>query len=91
MSKLRSDLILLLAAIIWGFAFVAQRIGMEFLGPFSFNGIRFTLGILVLLPFLFFRRQPAAKYDPAGKKIRIIGSLMAGLFLFGGVALQQLG
>ena len=52
-KSLRSDLVLLLAAIIWGFAFVAQRIGMDFVGPFTYNGVRFSLGTLVLLPFLF--------------------------------------
>ena len=52
-AKIRSDLILILAAIIWGFAFVAQRVGMEFVGPFTFNGVRFTLGTLVLVPFFF--------------------------------------
>lgn len=48
-STIRSDLLLLLAAIIWGFAFVAQRLGMEHIGPFLFNGIRFALGAMVLL------------------------------------------
>jgi len=48
-STIRSDLLLSLAAIIWGFAFVAQRLGMEHIGPFLFNGIRFGLGAGVLL------------------------------------------
>jgi drug/metabolite transporter (DMT)-like permease len=48
-STIRSDLLLLLAAIIWGFAFVAQRMGMEHIGPFLFNGIRFALGAGVLV------------------------------------------
>ena len=48
-STIRSDLLLLLAAIIWGFAFVAQRMGMEHIGPFLFNGIRFALGAATLL------------------------------------------
>jgi drug/metabolite transporter (DMT)-like permease len=54
-QKLRSDLILLFASIIWGFAFVAQRMGMEFVGPFTFTAVRFTLGFVVLLPFVYFR------------------------------------
>ncbi|RLD13381.1 hypothetical protein DRI50_07280 [candidate division KSB1 bacterium] len=45
---LQSDLLLLLTALIWGFAFVAQRLGMEHLGPFLFNAIRFALGALTL-------------------------------------------
>jgi drug/metabolite transporter (DMT)-like permease len=56
-SKLQSDLVLLLAAIIWGFAFVAQRMGMEFIGPFTYTAIRFSLGFLVLLPLLYFRQK----------------------------------
>ncbi len=48
-STIRSDLILLLAAVIWGFAFVAQRMGMEHIGPFMFNAIRFGLGAAVLM------------------------------------------
>jgi len=94
-GKLQSDLTLLLAAIIWGFAFVAQRVGMEFVGPFTYNGVRFSLGVAVLLPFLFFRsngNEPLIIYSHnADKRKIIIGSLMTGLFLFGGVALQQLG
>ena len=46
---LRSDLLLLIAAIIWGFAFVAQRMGMEDIGPFLFNAIRFAMGAGVLV------------------------------------------
>jgi drug/metabolite transporter (DMT)-like permease len=94
-TKLKSDFILLLAAIIWGFAFVAQRIGMDYVGPFTYNGVRFALGTLVLLPFLFInanKSEPLIKVShPADRRKVIIGSLMTGLFLFGGVALQQLG
>ena len=49
---LKSDLLFLLSAIIWGFAFVAQRMGMDHVGPFTFNGVRFLLGAMVLLPFI---------------------------------------
>jgi drug/metabolite transporter (DMT)-like permease len=48
-STVRPDLLLLLTAVIWGFAFVAQRMGMEHIGPFLFNGIRFGLGAGVML------------------------------------------
>ncbi len=91
MTKLRSDLILLLAAIIWGFAFVAQRIGMEYLGPFTFNGIRFTLGILVLLPFILSKKRKLFTSETVNRKIIWMGSVATGFILFGGVALQQLG
>jgi drug/metabolite transporter (DMT)-like permease len=54
-QALRADLLLLLTACIWGFAFVAQRTGMEYMGPFTFNGIRFLLGSFSLVPLVFFR------------------------------------
>ncbi len=50
MTKLRSNLILVTTALIWGFAFVAQSVGMEFVGPFTFNSVRSLLGAVVLLP-----------------------------------------
>lgn len=94
-NSLGSDLILLLAAVIWGFAFVAQRIGMDYVGPFTYNGVRFALGTIVLLPFLFVnasKTEPMIKVThPADRRKIIIGSFMTGLFLFGGAALQQLG
>ena len=43
-GALGSELLLLLTAAIWGFAFVAQRVGMEHVGPFAFNGLRYALG-----------------------------------------------
>jgi drug/metabolite transporter (DMT)-like permease len=54
---LRADILLLLTAGIWGFGFVAQRSGMEYVGPFAFNGVRFVLGGLSLFPLIFFRRK----------------------------------
>ena len=49
----RADALLLLTATIWGFAFVAQRVGMAYVGPFTFNGVRFALGSLSLVPLLY--------------------------------------
>ena len=48
---------LLVTAGIWGLAFVAQRVGMEYLEPFTFNGIRFLLGALSLLPLLWWQQH----------------------------------
>jgi drug/metabolite transporter (DMT)-like permease len=53
----RADILLLLTAGIWGFGFVAQSSGMDYLGPFTYNGIRFVLGSLSLLPLIFFRKS----------------------------------
>jgi drug/metabolite transporter (DMT)-like permease len=91
--KLRANLLLLVAAMIWGFAFVAQRVGMDYLGPYSFNGIRFALGALSLLPVLFFFRtnRSAAGRDDKGKKQSWQVGMLAGLILFIGASLQQIG
>ncbi len=79
-------------AIIWGFAFVAQRMGMEFVGPFTFNGVRFALGALSLAPILYFSKS-AKKSSPKQKsKISlIVGGSLAGVALFLGASLQQVG
>lgn len=92
-STLKSDLLLLLTAAIWGFAFVAQRVGMEHVGPFTFNGIRFALGSLSLVPLLFWRLNgkpsPLPSAEGFGPALR--GGCIAGLFLFTGASLQQVG
>jgi len=82
MPQWKADGLLLAAAAIWGFAFVAQRVGMEHLGPFTYNGLRFFLGALVLFPFLlvFGNKQTRAKPH-----------WLIGLFLFAGSAFQQVG
>lgn len=83
-------LMLWLTAAIWGFAFVAQRAGMEFIGPFTFNGIRFLLGSASLLPLLFWMKYK--RKAPAAKSVSIIkGGLLAGIVLFIGASLQQAG
>ena len=94
-AKVKADLVLLLAAAIWGFAFVAQRVGMDYVGPFTYNGVRFSLGILVLLPFFYARLRKGEKLiytnqHEVRRKV-LIGCLITGLLLFTGVALQQLG
>ena len=82
---------LLLAAVIWGFAFVAQREGMRFVGPFTFNAIRFALGSLALLPWLVAARPgPAAVRQTSPWRVRW-GIAAAGVVLFAAAALQQIG
>ncbi len=92
-SKLKSNLILLVAAAIWGLAFVAQRVGMEYLGPFTFNGMRFALGALSLVPLLlFYSRQGKGKEErgKGGKEVVVAGGIL-GLVIFTGASLQQIG
>ena len=91
-GTLRSELLLLLAAAIWGFAFVAQRAGMEHIGPFLFNGVRFALGCLSLLPLLLLRRRPPGR--PPGpvltRRAMLFGGI-TGTVLFCGASFQQIG
>ncbi len=87
-ANLRSDLLLLLTALIWGFAFVAQRVGMEYVGPYLFNGVRFALGALPLVPFVL---KNTSKPRWSNLLRAAPGSLLAGLFLFVGSSLQQVG
>ena len=90
MNQLQANLILLLTALIWGFGFVAQRMGMDHLGPYSFNVCRFLVGALSLLPLLFFLRKKesgSTELNPSFWKF----SIFAGFALFGGATLQQVG
>lgn len=92
---LRADLLLLATAAIWGFAFVAQRMGMDHVGPFTFNGVRFALGSLSLLPLVWLEtRRPAlarvGTVQGSGKTV-LYGGALAGSVLFLGASLQQVG
>jgi drug/metabolite transporter (DMT)-like permease len=86
-----ADLYLFLTAAIWGFAFVAQRVGMAYMGPFTFNAIRFSLGALSLVPLLLWgrRRNSARRKTPFFTML--LPGLLTGLALFGGASLQQIG
>ena len=89
---LRADFLLLLTAGIWGFGFVAQRSGMDYVGPFAFNGIRFLLGSLSLLPLILVRRKTDTNNTtPASHKKICKFSLILGGCLFIAVILQQAG
>ena len=94
-GTIKSDALLLITAIIWGFAFVAQRVGMDYVGPFTFNGIRFAIGSLSLLPLVMLGRgERTSSRDilpPAGLKTILLGGGALGLALFSGASLQQIG
>ena len=94
-AALKSDVLLLLTAAIWGFAFVAQRLGMDHVGPFTFNGVRFALGSLSLLPLWLLSRRRinrASVVSPAAStKLLLWGGVAAGMALFTGASLQQVG
>ena len=92
-GSLKSSLFLLLAAFIWGVAFVAQSVGMDYMGPFSFNGARFILGALVLLPLVVTRRQKAIKEGKEGAPfgVTLRGGVLCGIALGSAALFQQFG
>ena len=91
LTRARSNLLLLLVALIWGSAFVAQAIGTRTLGSFMFTGLRFALGALVVAPFAWreWRTLRARKRQPRPRDIAHIAGL--GTLLFLGSAMQQIG
>ncbi|HBD23832.1 MAG TPA: EamA family transporter [Oceanospirillaceae bacterium] len=89
-----ANVLMLLAAAIWGFAFVAQRVGMETMGPHLFNGVRFIMGGLVLLPVVYWlskRRPERNEQKTTSTQQLLLAGLLAGSFLFAGATLQQVG
>jgi len=88
---LNADFLLLLTAAIWGFAFVAQRLGNAYMGPFTFNTLRFTLGALALLPLLIWERKRNKSRPQFKIKQHLFPALLTGLVLFAGASFQQIG
>ena len=99
MSKYKGQLCLLLAAIIWGSSFIFQKMGMDFMGPFTFGFYRFFLGSLALLPVIWIytrsnNRKPLEErkeITPWTDKTLLIGSLLCGVGGFVAASLQQIG
>lgn len=97
-KKMKGNILLLLTAFIWGSAFVAQKAGMDYIEPFTFNGIRCLIGAVVLIPVILF----FAKDDPVSdetsedekkthKKNLLVGGLCCGIIIFVASSLQQYG
>ena len=90
MSKSISILSALGCTFIWGTTFIAQDTGMEFIGPYLFNGVRFFVGFLVLLPFFLYFEKKNVKNELSKNQSEFFNySLLIGIFLFLGSALQQ--
>lgn len=85
-GKWTGSFLLLITAMLWGFCFVVQRSGMDFVGPFTFGASRFALGGLALLP-LALRR----KLDARVRKRSFLAGIPCGVLLFLGSSLQQMG
>lgn len=96
MKQIRGALCLALAAFIWGTAFVAQSLGMDHLGPFTFNSTRNFIAVVILLPVIFFlrRRKDPAKAPGAAQHYRKtlwVGGVICGTILAVAAGLQQIG
>lgn len=87
--------ILMLTAFIWGTAFVAQSVGMDYLGPFTFNGVRSLIGAAALLPCIWIlqilNKKDGAVKAEENRKDLITGGIACGLLLFAASSLQQIG
>lgn len=92
-KKWKGNLLLLLTALIWGAAFVAQSAGMEQNGPFTFNTIRMILGGIVLIPCiaLFDKMRHVRLGWRSADKNLWVGGCLCGVALFTGATLQQFG
>ena len=91
--SLRADLLMLLTALIWGTTFVAQKMGMDAIGPFLYTGLRFALGAVLLIPVLYWfslRRRAQNAVSPVNRS-SIIGGITLGVVLTIGINLQQVG
>jgi len=103
-KRFRANLLLLLAAAIWGFAFVAQRVSIQYVGPFTFNGIRFALGSISLIPLILLnnkfndkinKSENAEVHNGQAQGVKLLNTIKAGILigsvLFIGASLQQVG
>ena len=101
MNKTKNTFLLLLTAFIWGVAFVAQSVGMDYVGPLTFNASRFIIGAIFLIPCIAFldklkekENQAAGKNIPAApqnKKVLITGGICCGIAIAAASTLQQYG
>ena len=98
-KKMQSNM--LFTALIWGSSFVAQKSGMDYIEPFTFNGIRMVIGGLVLIPFILLMDRKKARDGAAepmsdeekakARKKIIAGGICCGLAIFVASSLQQFG
>lgn len=90
---IRQSFILLMAATIWGVAFVAQSVGMDYVEPYTFIAVRNVVALAVLVPCAVFMRRGTQKvyYQRENKKALVIGGICCGLCLFTASTLQQFG
>lgn len=96
-KRLKSNMLLLLTATIWGFAFVAQRVGSQYVGAFTFNGIRFALGCISLIPLIIYfdKRKKTDNVIDSNIKVNtkksILPGVVVGFVLYVAATFQQIG
>jgi drug/metabolite transporter (DMT)-like permease len=94
-ESLKVDFLLFITALIWGSAFVAQRAGMDHMGPYIFNAVRFALGAITLVPLIYYRQKNGLLDHPFQGKESFLplikAGIIAGTLLFLGSGLQQVG
>lgn len=88
-TKPKSIILLFLTAIIWGFAFVAQKVGAQFVGAFTFNGVRFLLGTLSLFPVIMLFEKEKVSKEKFRKTLK--AGIIGGIVLFLASTFQQYG
>lgn len=93
LKKLKGPLLLLITAFFWGTTFVAQSLGSDYVGAFTYNACRFIITGLILLVIAFIRRRKVKEYIPTNKSVKwiFIMAICVGVALFLGATLQQLG
>ncbi len=96
-AKIRNAVLLAVAALIWGIAFVAQSVAMDYIGPFTYNGIRSLIGGIVLIPVILIsdaNKKKRGEYVKLGKKEKknlIVGGVLCGICICVASNLQQAG
>jgi drug/metabolite transporter (DMT)-like permease len=90
-SALRTDLLMLLTAAIWGSTFVAQQMGMDTVGPFTYTGARMLLGAALVAPLWWWRGGPFASVPLVPSQGVLGAGALLGLVLFIAINLQQVG
>lgn len=93
-KTMRANLLLLLTATIWGTAFVAQSVGMDHVGPFTFICVRYLIGGVFLLPCIRLLDRLNGRPEiaaPANRRVHLIGGICCGIALVVASAFQQLG
>lgn len=98
-TKLRNSILLLLTATIWGTAFVAQSVGMDYVKPFTFNAVRSLIGGIVLIPCILLlnrinppkKRETTPEERKRSRKTLVTGGIWCGIFLAAASSFQQMG